>query len=83
MPLTPAQWDKTIAASQGHLLQSWAWGQLKSQFGWTALRLHVNGAAAQILFRRLPLGLTIAYIPKGPLVDWTNSQQVQAIFSAS
>ena len=78
---TPAQWDNHITAHNGHLLQSWAWGELKSRFGWTARRIQVDEAAAQILFRRLPLGLTIAYIPKGPVADWTNSRQCQALFS--
>jgi peptidoglycan pentaglycine glycine transferase (the first glycine) len=79
--LTPEQWAGLIEARQGHLLQSWTWGELKSRFGWTALRLQVDEAAAQILFRRLPLGLTIAYIPKGPLVDWSNPAQCRALFS--
>jgi lipid II:glycine glycyltransferase (peptidoglycan interpeptide bridge formation enzyme) len=76
------QWDKVLAAQRGHLLQSWAWGELKSHFGWTAERVQVAGAAAQILFRRLPLGQTIAYIPKGPVVDWSNSEQCRALFAA-
>jgi lipid II:glycine glycyltransferase (peptidoglycan interpeptide bridge formation enzyme) len=78
----PTQWDNLLAAHHGHLLQSWAWGELKSRFGWTALRLQVGEAAAQILFRRLPLGLTLAYVPKGPLVNWDDSEQVHALFAA-
>lgn len=75
------EWDECIMAQHGHLLQSWAWGELKGRFGWTALRLQVNGAAAQVLFRRLPFGLTIAYIPKGPVIDWTNTHQGQALLT--
>ncbi|MBN1221338.1 MAG: peptidoglycan bridge formation glycyltransferase FemA/FemB family protein [Anaerolineae bacterium] len=78
----PTQWDNFITAHHGHLLQSWAWGELKSRFGWIAQRIQVDDAAAQILFRRLPLGLTIAYIPKGPVVDWSNWKQGQALFAA-
>jgi lipid II:glycine glycyltransferase (peptidoglycan interpeptide bridge formation enzyme) len=51
-----------------HILQSGEWGELKSAFGWSALRVAVDSVGAQILFRRLPLGLTFAYIPKGPLL---------------
>ncbi|MCS7010244.1 MAG: peptidoglycan bridge formation glycyltransferase FemA/FemB family protein, partial [Anaerolineales bacterium] len=52
---------------EAHLLQSGEWGELKSAFGWQAVRV-VNGEiGAQILFRRLPLGYSFAYIPKGPL----------------
>lgn len=79
--LNPAQWDERLFAGNGHLLQSWAWGELKSRFGWTPLRVHVGEATAQILFRRLPLGLSLAYIPKGPVVDWANLAQCCALFS--
>lgn len=47
-----------------HLLQSAEWGELKSAFGWDVERLVCGDAGIQILFRRLPLGFTIAYAPK-------------------
>ena len=48
-----------------HLLQTGEWGELKSAFGWDPVRIIPDdGPAVQILFRRLPLGLTLAYIPK-------------------
>ena len=50
-----------------HILQSGEWGELKSAFGWDVVRMAVDGLGAQILFRRLPLGLTFAYLPKGPV----------------
>lgn len=47
-----------------HLLQTGEWGELKSAFGWSPVRV-VNGEeGVQILFRKLPLGLTVGYIPK-------------------
>ncbi|HEB64588.1 MAG TPA: peptidoglycan bridge formation glycyltransferase FemA/FemB family protein [Chloroflexi bacterium] len=52
---------------QAHLLQTAAWGTLKRAFGWQPEYLVVGTAGAQILFRELPLGFTVAYIPKGPL----------------
>ncbi len=51
-----------------HLLQTAEWGELKSAFGWEAVRLVCENTGAQILFRHLPLGLTIAYVPK-PLFE--------------
>jgi peptidoglycan pentaglycine glycine transferase (the first glycine) len=70
------RWDDWVQSlSTGHLLQSWAWGELKGRFGWQPLRLAaVEGdsilAAVQVLFRPLPAGrLSAAYVPKGPLVD--------------
>ncbi len=52
-----------------HLLQTGEWGELKSGFGWEAVRIINDNAGAQILFRMLPLGLTIAYIPKLSIGD--------------
>ena len=49
---------------EAHLLQTGEWGELKAHFGWSPLRIVHAGFGAQVLFRRLPLGLTIAYLPK-------------------
>jgi lipid II:glycine glycyltransferase (peptidoglycan interpeptide bridge formation enzyme) len=53
--------------SRVHLLQTGEWGELKGGFGWTPVRIidSQREAGAQILFRRLPLGYTVAYLPKG------------------
>ena len=48
-----------------HLLQMGEWGELKKKFGWKPVRLVFNNeVGCQILFRRLPLGFTIGYMPK-------------------
>jgi len=47
-----------------HLLQIGEWGELKSAFGWTPVRIVSGNVGAQILFRKLPLGFTVGYIPK-------------------
>ncbi len=70
--LSPSEWDQFLLQYPDvHLLQTTAWGELKSAFGWEVFRIATerNGAnlGAQILFRRLPFGLSFAYIPKGPL----------------
>lgn len=66
--LTPAAWDAFLTRHpQAHLLQTTAWGELKTEFGWRTARLAAGEAGAQVLFRPLPLGFTIAYLPKGPL----------------
>src|SRR5512135_950965 len=70
----PRTWDDFVRAAGGHLLQSTGWGELKSRFGWSALRLALEKdsalvAGAQVLFRRLPLGLCLGYVPRGPVVD--------------
>ena len=53
-----------------HVLQTGEWGELKSAFGWDPVRIILDdGPGVQILFRRLPLGLTLAYLPKPVFSD--------------
>jgi peptidoglycan pentaglycine glycine transferase (the first glycine) len=47
-----------------HFLQTAEWGRVKSRFGWEAVAIIRQGLGVQILFRRLPLGLSVAYIPR-------------------
>ncbi len=60
-----------------HLLQSTAWGELKSKFGWQVVRLVAGDTGAQVLLRPVVARLgglspTVAYLPKGPLgSDWS------------
>jgi len=57
-----------------HFLQTAEWGELKHAFGWDVARV-VNGDwGIQILFRKLPLGFTVAYAPKP-----VNSSQLSII----
>jgi peptidoglycan pentaglycine glycine transferase (the first glycine) len=79
-----ATWDEMVAAAPGgHVLQSWAWGELKARFGWRVQRVRVGSAAAQVLYRSLPGGLsTIAYVPKGPLVDYDNPMAMEELLDA-
>ncbi len=82
--MTDQQWDDFVR-EHGHFLQSRVWGEFKSQFGWFAERIGVIqqgrlAAGAQVLFRRLPLGFTIAYVPRGPvLVDRDHSLLVALV----
>ena len=50
-----------------HLLQTGAWGELKSRFGWRAEHVIHGEVGAQVLYRWLPLGLHVGYLAKGPL----------------
>ena len=71
--VTPEVWDRIVAdAPEGHLLQTWAWGELKAAYGWTPRRYLVERdgapvAAAQVLYRRLG-PYTMGYVPKGPVL---------------
>jgi len=71
LKMDPTMWTDYIDRfPQAHLLQTPAWGMLKSSFGWRARWVQAGDAGAQILFRKLPLGFTLAYIPKGPIGEW-------------
>lgn len=60
-----SEWNQFVASRPGmHLLQTGEWGELKSGFGWTPVRVVSGEAGVQILFRKLPLGFTIGYIPR-------------------
>ena len=69
MPLvSPTTWDTFLAQHpNAHLLQTSQWAQLKAAFGWDFAHVIAGDCGAQILFRKLPLGFTVAYIPKGPV----------------
>jgi peptidoglycan pentaglycine glycine transferase (the first glycine) len=82
-------WDRALLTLPWpHILQSWAWGETKAQTGWTARRLlwqidEKPAAAAAILVRRLHprFPLSVAYVPKGPLLDWGDSDLLEAVLS--
>jgi lipid II:glycine glycyltransferase (peptidoglycan interpeptide bridge formation enzyme) len=58
-------WNKFLSQHpNAHLLQTGEWGELKSAFGWKAVQMITGNVGVQILFRKLPLGLTVGYIPK-------------------
>ena len=86
------QWDRFITEHpHGHLLQSWHWGELKASAAWSPLRLALWDeqeqrivAAAQVLRRtgpHVPLRAGhLAYIPKGPVIDWAQASLCEAFF---
>jgi lipid II:glycine glycyltransferase (peptidoglycan interpeptide bridge formation enzyme) len=77
-------WDSFVAAHPfSHILQTSAWGDLKSAFGWQAEYVRAGDSGALVLFRPLPLGLgTLAYVPKGPLVDWRKPRPLAELLPA-
>lgn len=71
-----AVWDSFVADHPwGHPLQLWGWGEAKRANNWTPhrLALMVDGkpvAGAQVLLWPIPkLGKSVAYVPRGPVVD--------------
>ncbi len=89
LSVAPDIWDNFVAAHpDAHVLQTSLWGALKAQFGWADERVGLARgdklvAGAQVLYRRLPAGLgRLAYVPKGPLVDWADEEQSAALLAA-
>lgn len=87
------RWDRFVNDHpHGHFLQSWGWGELKAGAGWYPLRLALwdesQGqmvGAAQLLCRTAPhtpswLG-NLAYMPKGPVIDWSQPDLCGAFFT--
>ena len=85
--LDETTWDRLVSQDpNGHLLQTWDWGELKGAFGWTPWRVAVERdgalvAGAQVLYRRLG-PLTMAYIPKGPVLCSEDREVEQALWQA-
>ncbi|MGD2144263.1 MAG: peptidoglycan bridge formation glycyltransferase FemA/FemB family protein [Anaerolineae bacterium] len=82
-------WDRFVAGrADGHILQTSPWGALKAHYDWSDIRVGLTEgskliAGAQVLFRRLPGGLgQLAYVPKGPLVDWDDQAVTADLTSA-
>jgi lipid II:glycine glycyltransferase (peptidoglycan interpeptide bridge formation enzyme) len=74
-----SRYDAFLAAApKGHILQSYAWGQVKARTGWRPIYLVVEEegrilAAALLLFRPLPVGdRGILYSPRGPVMDMSD-----------
>src|SRR3989454_2025469 len=77
----PPGWDDMAVRSPGgHVLQSAAWAAIREAQGWRA-EFHQLGAPAPsgaptpaplpvalVLWRSLPAGRSIAYVPRGPIV---------------
>lgn len=78
-------WNELIAGLPGaHLLQTGEWGKVKINNGWSpatwAWRDERGKAVAaaltlqrQLSSSRLLQGLSVLYIPKGPLLDWSDT----------
>lgn len=92
-PLDGEKWNRLIQGLPGaHALQTWQWGQIKAKFGWEAHPLiwqDQDGnarASALTLQRRISRGslvirLSVMYVPRGPLMDWSDRALVNEVLS--
>ena len=78
--ITAEEHDEFVKTSpQTNLLQSSDWAKIKDNWGNERLGVyqdHKLVAVASILIQPLPLGFTILYIPRGPIMDYQNSELV-------
>jgi lipid II:glycine glycyltransferase (peptidoglycan interpeptide bridge formation enzyme) len=70
-----AAWDAFVASRpEADILQAWGWGACTALADERPIRILVEDAGrirgiAQVLLRRAPFGMQIAYVPHGPLWD--------------
>ena len=78
--ITAEEHDEFVRTSpQTNLLQSSDWAKIKDNWGNERLGVyqdHKLVAVASILIQPLPLGFTMLYIPRGPIMDYQNSELV-------
>ncbi|HFU3800669.1 TPA: peptidoglycan bridge formation glycyltransferase FemA/FemB family protein [Streptococcus suis] len=68
-----------ISSNQVNLFQSSSWAKIKDNWGNERIGFYKDGklvASASILIRPLPLGFSMLYIPRGPIMDYTNKELV-------
>lgn len=87
--MTLKPWDQIIEQLPGaNFLQTEEWARIKEPVGWNSdgrtwsAQNGVVDGAAMMLFRSMPLlPFSIAYIPRGPLVDWSDEKKYQSVLS--
>ena len=70
---------------QANLLQSASWAKIKDNWGNERVGFYQDGklvASASILIRPLPFGMSMFYIPRGPVMDYSNQELLAFVFSS-
>ena len=84
--ITAEEHDEFVKNSpQTNLLQSSDWAKIKDNWGNERLGVYQDQklvAVASILIQPLPLGFTMLYIPRGPIMDYQNSELVAFMFQS-
>ena len=77
--------DFVVAHPQANLLQSAAWAQIKDNWGNERLGFYKDDylvAAASVLIKPLPLGMTMLYIPRGPIMDYGDKELLAFVLAS-
>src|SRR3712207_1384391 len=70
---------------QVNLLQSSKWAQIKDNWGNERIGFYKDGqlvGVASILIKQLPLGFSMLYIPRGPVIDYGNQELVNFVLAS-
>ena len=77
--------DFVKKSSQTNLLQSASWAKVKDNWDNERIGFYKNNqlvASASILIKPLPLGMTMLYIPRGPIMDYQNQELLQFVLTS-
>ncbi|MCW1052595.1 aminoacyltransferase [Streptococcus anginosus] len=77
--------DFVKKSSQTNLLQSASWAKVKDNWNNERIGFYKNDqlvASASILIKPLPLGMTMLYIPRGPIMDYQNQELLQFVLTS-
>lgn len=81
------EWNDFVSrAPRGHILQTYHWGKFKGEFGWEPhfWALRDSGILKGVMLyqiRRLPLGMALAYAPRGPILLEENPDHAQELLT--
>ena len=80
----PEMMDAFVMSSQQNtLFQCSKWAQIKDNWDHCFYSVSEDGkivASAMALIRSMPLGRTLMYIPRGPVMDYDNDELVTFMF---
>ena len=77
--------DFVKKSSQTNLLQSASWAKVKDNWDNERIGFYKNDqlvASASILIKPLPLGMTMLYIPRGPIMDYHDQELLQFVLNS-
>ena len=91
--MTTSDWNDALLRTPGsHVFQTEEWGEIKSNYGWHPTALEIQYGKNQIaramilersqqLFPLIPPA-RVLYIPRGPIADWDQLEDLPELFNA-
>ena len=84
--LSTSEHDRFVIDSpQTNLLQSSSWAKIKDSWGNDRLGFYQDGnlvAVASVLIQPLPLGFSMIYIPRGPIMDYQDKDLLAFVMAS-